>query len=81
MNQIIALGGGGFAMESDNNLLDDYILKQADSNKPKICFIPTASGESPDYIKRFYDSFSKMNCNPNHLSLFKPDFENLSTYI
>lgn len=63
MNHIIALGGGGFAMESDNNLLDDYILKQADSNKPKICFIPTVSGESPDYIKRFYDSFSKMKCN------------------
>jgi len=25
--QIVALGGGGFSMEPDNPLLDDYILR------------------------------------------------------
>jgi dipeptidase E len=72
MRQIIALGGGGFSMEPDNPLLDLYILKQAKKTTPKICFIPTASGDSDIYISRYYNFFNKQNCNPSHLSLFKP---------
>ncbi|MGG4383930.1 Type 1 glutamine amidotransferase-like domain-containing protein [Priestia megaterium] len=45
MRQIIAMGGGGFSMEPDNLLLDQYILSQAHTDVPKICFIPTASGK------------------------------------
>ncbi|ANB64772.1 peptidase S51 family protein [Anoxybacillus sp. B7M1] len=37
-------------MEPDNPLLDLYILKQAKKTTPKICFIPTASGDSDHYI-------------------------------
>ncbi len=81
MKQIIALGGGGFSMEPDNPLLDDYILKQVASNNPKICFIGTASGDAEGYINRFYHSFNKMECRPNHLSLFKPPTRNLQEYI
>jgi peptidase E len=44
--QIIALGGGGFSMEPDNPLLDEYILKQSNKQKPKVCFIGTASGDA-----------------------------------
>lgn len=57
MRQIIALGGGGFSMEPDNPLLDLYILKQANKAKPQICFIPTASGDSDNYISRYYNFF------------------------
>lgn len=46
MKQIIALGGGGFSMEPDNPLLDEYILNQSDKERPKICLVPTASGDS-----------------------------------
>lgn len=46
MRQIIAMGGGGFSMEPDNLLLDQYILSQAHTDVPKICFIPTASGDA-----------------------------------
>jgi dipeptidase E len=48
IKQIIALGGGGFSMEPDNPLLDNYILKQVEKENPKICFIGTASGDSED---------------------------------
>ncbi|HEY3341792.1 MAG TPA: Type 1 glutamine amidotransferase-like domain-containing protein, partial [Anaerolineae bacterium] len=54
MKQIIALGGGGFSMEPDNPLLDQYVLAQTGKPHPKVCFLPTASGDSPDYIVRFY---------------------------
>ncbi|MBE9079734.1 peptidase E [Romeria aff. gracilis LEGE 07310] len=70
--QIIALGGGGFSMEADNPLLDQYILAQSTSQIPKVCFIPTASGDSDSYIRRFYDAFNQLNCRPSHLSLFRP---------
>ncbi|SDW68795.1 Peptidase family S51 [Paenibacillus sp. PDC88] len=43
MKQIIAMGGGGFSMEPDNLLLDKYILEQAGTASPKVCFIPMAS--------------------------------------
>jgi peptidase E len=69
--QIIALGGGGFSMEPSNTLLDLYILKQSGKENPKICFIGTASGDSENYIDRFYSSFQKLACLPSHLSLFR----------
>jgi dipeptidase E len=48
--QIIAMGGGGFSMEPENILLDRYILDTIDKKKPRVCFIPTASGDSSSYI-------------------------------
>ncbi len=68
---IIAMGGGGFSMEPDNPMLDLYVLKQTGKENPKVCFIPTASGDSQCYIDRFYQSFNKLQCTPSHLSLFK----------
>lgn len=72
MKQIIAMGGGGFSMEPENPLLDRYILKQSSKKRPKICFIGTASGDADGYIERFYNFFRKEECEPSHLSLFKP---------
>lgn len=81
MKQIIALGGGGFSMEPDNPLLDLYILEQSPKETPKICFIPTASGDADSYIARFYDFFEQQNCEPTHLSLFKPPTQALEEFV
>ncbi|WP_026691388.1 peptidase E [Alteribacter aurantiacus] len=81
MKQIIAMGGGGFSMEPDNLLLDRYILNQASSDKPKVCFLPTASGDAEGYIERFYESFGKLHCEPSHLSLFKPPSQDLQDFV
>lgn len=81
MKQIIALGGGGFSMEPENPLLDRYILKQSGKKHPKICFIPTASGDSADYISRYYHFFEAQDCQPSHLSLFKPPTRDLESFI
>ena len=79
--QIIAMGGGGFSMELDNLLLDRYILKQSPSTTPKICFLPTASGDSDRYITRFYSAFTQLDCKPSHLSLFRPPLEGPTSFI
>ncbi|MGG0656644.1 Type 1 glutamine amidotransferase-like domain-containing protein [Rummeliibacillus pycnus] len=81
MKQIIALGGGGFSMEPENPLLDQYILSQSQKENPKICFLPTASGDAENYIKGFYDFFRTQDCDPSHLSLFNPPTRDLETYL
>jgi dipeptidase E len=70
--QIIAMGGGGFSMEPENPLLDQYILNASKLEKPRVCFVPTASGDSAGYVERFYEAFRKLECEPVHLSLFNP---------
>ena len=57
MRQIIAMGGGGFSMEPEIPLLDQYILKSSEKYNPKICFVGTASGDSDIYIEKFYNFF------------------------
>ena len=57
--QIVAMGGGGFSMEPENPLLDRYILGSSKKEILKICFVPTASGDSDKYIVRFYSASRK----------------------
>lgn len=81
MKQIITMGGGGFLMEPENPLLDRYILKQAGKEKPKICYVGTASGDAESLVQNFYNFFNEENCEPSHLSLFKPPVRDLESYV
>jgi peptidase E len=71
--QIVAFGGGGFSMERDNTLVDDYVLGLTDKERPRVCFLPTASGDADHYIVRFYRAFDAARCEPSHVSLFRRD--------
>jgi len=71
--QIVAFGGGGFSMEAGNPLLDEYVLAITGVEKPKVCFLPSASGDADHYIVRFYRAFSTSHCEPSHVSLFRRD--------
>ena len=71
--QIVAFGGGGFSTEAGNPLLDDYVLALAQRPCPRVCFIPTASGDADHYVVRFYRAFAPPRCEPSHLSLFRRD--------
>ena len=77
--QIIAIGGGGFGRNPGNGIIEQYILDQANTEKPNICFIPTATGDDESYKVSYYATLSKLKCNPTHLDFFKrtPDLENL----
>jgi dipeptidase E len=69
--QIVAFGGGGFSMESGNPLLDDYVLGLTGAERPRVCFLPTASGDADHYVVRFYRAFSADRCEASHISLFR----------
>jgi len=81
MRQIIAMGGGGFSMEPDSPLLDKYILEQTKKPRPKVSFLPTASGDANEYVVRFYSAFTKFDCQPSHLSLFSPPTADIESFI
>jgi peptidase E len=67
---IIALGGGGFGSEPENPALDRYILAQARARCPRVCFVPTASGDDAGYVERFEYAFSRYECRPSCLRFF-----------
>jgi dipeptidase E len=71
--QIVAFGGGGFSMEAGNPLLDDYAVSLTCAKRPRVCFVPTASGDADHYVVRFYRTFAAAGCEPSHLSLFRRD--------
>ena len=70
--QIVAYGGGGFSLERESSLLDDYVLSLTGCDRPRVCFLPTASGDADHYIVRFYRRFAP-SCEASHVSLFRRD--------
>jgi dipeptidase E len=58
-------------MESGNPLLDEYVLGLTGAERPRVCFLPSASGDADHYIVRFYRAFSADRCEPSHVSLFR----------
>jgi dipeptidase E len=74
---LIAMGGGGFSDE----LLRDELLRRTRSTRPRVCFIPTASGDSQEYIARFYRAFSQLDCTPSDLTPFNCTVGNLEEFI
>ncbi len=71
--QIVAFGGGGFSMERGNPLLDDYVLGLTGKPRPRVCFLPTASGDADHYVVRFYQEFAKERADASHLTFFRRD--------
>jgi peptidase E len=68
---IFAMGGGGFTMEPANPLLDDYVLALAQARRPRVLFLPTASGDTLDQMNAFQARFAGRPCIPEQLSLFR----------
>ena len=68
---IIAIGGGGFGRSIGSLKIERYILNLSKKKRPRICFIPTATGDSDSYKLNFYKAFSRIDCRPSHIDLFK----------
>ncbi len=63
------MGGGGFTMEDDSPL-DDFMLACSPATRPRVCFVPTPTGDSDRVIAAFYEAFAKRDCQPTCLRLF-----------
>ena len=76
---ILAISGGGFSVEEDA-YIDQFLLKLCKKTTPiKICFITTASDDSPDYIEKFYQRFQTEE--PSHLMIADLNMENIQDAV
>jgi peptidase E len=71
MRRIVAIGGGGFMTEEGPSLLDDYVVGLVAARRPRICFVPTASGDSDEALHKFYRAFSRYPAELSHLAFFR----------
>jgi dipeptidase E len=74
---ILALGGHEFSRKRGNEAIRDYILTMAGAPVPRVCLLPTASGDPADQIAAFRASFGPSPCVLSHLSLFRLEHERL----
>lgn len=68
---IVAFGGVGLTPEPQHLLLHTYLLGLARHERPKVLFVPTASGEDQSLVVSFYAMYTHLPCQPAHLSLFR----------
>jgi dipeptidase E len=68
--RVLAMGGGGFTMGERATALDRFVLALTEKPCPKICFLPTASGDPREQVTRFYERFGKWPCVTSTISLF-----------
>ena len=68
-------------MEPENPLLDRFVLSLARSARPRVCFVPTASGDAEAYVASFYRAFSAFDCAPTDLQLFARTVGDLRAFV
>jgi len=74
ISRILALGGHDFTSRPPDRAVSELMLRLATERaggRPKICILPTASGDTSDQIGRFYNVFGERACEPSDLSLFR----------
>jgi dipeptidase E len=74
VRRILALGGHDFTSRPPDRAVCELILRLASERaaaRPRICILPTASGDTSEQIGRFYAAFGERACEPSDLSLFR----------
>jgi peptidase E len=78
---IVAIGGGSCGIEPENRALDDYLLGLTGRERPKVCNIPTASGDAFGGMVRFYNAYTSDRCQPSHLELFQRTVRDIRAFL
>ena len=67
--RIVAMGGASVLASSTDWPLHQFMLDLTGQDRPRICFLGTASGEDAGYRAGFYATFSR-HAETSHLDLF-----------
>jgi peptidase E len=67
--RIVAFGGASLEPGSTDGPLHQYLLDLTGEDRPRICFLGTASGDNPGYAANFYAWFAR-RAEATHLGLF-----------
>ncbi|SNS18907.1 Type 1 glutamine amidotransferase-like domain-containing protein [Actinacidiphila glaucinigra] len=80
--RIVLLGGGFSGMPgTPGSPLDTYLLRTTGRPRPKVCFVPTASGDARAYVEEFHAAFAARDCEPTDLPLFSRDHRDLRSFV
>ena len=60
---IVAFGGAR-PVGAGMHPLYSYVLSLAGKDRPKVCCIPTATGDAPANLVRFYSNFRPLSVSP-----------------
>jgi peptidase E len=75
--RIVACGGEQLYYPA----LTRYVLDLAGKPRPKILFVPTASGDDSAYLLSFYQALGGVDCEPSHLALFNRTIDDIDGLV
>jgi peptidase E len=78
--RILALGGASLLASSNDGALHQYLLDLTGLERPRICFIGTASGDNHEYIAAFYAFFAR-RAEASHLGLFDRRVDDIGAFL
>lgn len=80
-NKHIVTFGGLRPTRGTTHPLIEYVLSLSKKERPKVCFIPTATGDSRTSIVAFYERFPASRLERSHLSLFNRTVTNIEEHL
>lgn len=78
---MVAIGGHSAQFKGKLAPLHRYALGLTDKAKPRVCYIPTAAGDSAEGVANFYSGFTPDVCEPSHLPLFQNTVEDIPAFL
>ncbi|MGN6664603.1 MAG: Type 1 glutamine amidotransferase-like domain-containing protein [Solirubrobacterales bacterium] len=74
VRRVLALGGHEFSSRPADRAVCELLLRLAGErggSRPRLCILPTASGDTSEQIASFYAAFGERSCDPSDVSLFR----------
>lgn len=78
--RILAIGGSSVLPTSTDWPLHQFLLDLSGRERPRICFIGTASGEDASYRAGFYATFAR-HAEASHLDLFGRQIADVAAFL
>jgi peptidase E len=78
--RILAMGGASLVASSNDGALHQYLLDLTGLERPRICFIGTASGDNHESIASFYGFFAR-RAEASHLGLFDRRVDDIGAFL
>lgn len=79
--QIVAAGGGLLSPDLGNVRLVRYVLDACGKEKPRVCYVPTASGEDPANVSAFFETYGRFGIEGAVLRFFRRTPVDLRDYL
>jgi len=62
---------GGLSPDVNDTALHRFVRSTAGRARPRVCYVPAASGDFDRYVELFYEQYPRSECEPTHLELLR----------